>query len=327
MKQRFTIICPFAALFGLMACGPNTEWREAFDATESGWLMNTWAVRQDLMFAVGGEPERSTILRYDGSEWIPETIPQVPLINWVFGFGEESIYAVGNDGTILRRAGEQWESMESPTDEDLWGVWGMSADDLWAVGGSGFPDATATIVHFDGTTWELVEIPELERDAHGIFKVWGSGPSDVYAVGHRGLVLHYDGDGWTELFVGASDDLIAVWGTGPDNVLAVGGRSNGIVSHFDGTEWHSERLSPLPGFNGVWTRHAARAHVVGVRGTLLTIELPSLEVEESSIVTTSDFHAVFGIDGRLTAVGGNLASGFSGDQTGLAYWRDLEDSE
>lgn len=54
--------------------------------------------------------------------------------------------------------------------------------------------------------------------ALGLASVWGSGPSDVWAVGAAGSVLHWDGSAWTAASVGTSQSLYAVWGTGPNDV-------------------------------------------------------------------------------------------------------------
>lgn len=307
---------------------PSHDWEPAFDATDVGWLMNTWGFDRDGLLAAGGSPDTGVLYRYDGSTWAPEPIGvDVPLLNWIHGFGPSDITVVGNQGTVLRFDGSTWSAQDSGTTENLWGVWGAAPDDLWAVGGSGFPEATPTVLHYDGTAWSTQTLPTLIRaNVHGLFKVWGSSADNVYVVGQRGVVLHWDGAAWTEELVGATDDLVAVWGTAPDRVLAVGGRSNGIVARWDGSSWRSEPLAPLPGLNGVWTRDGQTFHVGGVRGTLATIDFDSLEWTDESVTDLRDFHAVHGVDGRVTAVGGNLSRGAAPFE-GLAYWRELSAAE
>ena len=201
-------------VFVLPACSnpardENESWSLALSPDETEWLVSTWGRTTDDRFAVGGNLERGRILHFDGADWSEESIPvDLPVINWVFGFEDDTTFAVGNAGTILKRQGTKWNLMESPTTEDLWGIWGASADDVWAVGGSGESDAVATVVHFDGDTWEASDLPELERaGVRAFFKVWGTSADNVYVVGQRGAVLHYDGNAWQEQLVGASDDL------------------------------------------------------------------------------------------------------------------------
>jgi len=311
----------------LSGCPEPAGFEPAFDATEVGWLMNTWGFDRDGLLAVGGGPAAGVMLRYDG-EWTREDLGvDVPLLNWIHGFGASDVTVVGNSGTVLHFDGTAWIQGDSGTTENLWGVWGATPDDLWAVGGSGFPDATAIVIHYDGTAWTTSELPVLERDVHGFFKVWGAAADDVYVVGQRGVVLHWDGAAWTELLVGANDDLVSIWGTAPDRIVAVGGRGNGIVARWDGTEWTSQFLTPLPGLNGVWTRDGQTIHVAGVRGTLGTLDFDTLEFTDMTANDLRDFHSLFGVGGRVTAVGGNLATGLAGPYRGIAYWRELSADE
>ena len=252
----------------------------------------------------------------------------VPLLNWVFGFGPSDITVVGRGGTIIHWDGSSWSEQTSPTTEDLWGVWGAAPNDLWAVGGRGRMDGQATLLHFDGSAWTQETLPTLERaGVNALFKVWGSSAGDVWVVGQRGGVLHYDGTTWTEELVGASEDLIAVWGTGPTNVVAVGGRGAGIVSVYNGTTWRTESLAPFPGLNGVWLNDANKAHIVGTVGSLGILDLTTFEIERSIVATDQEFHAVFSPSGNgLTAVGGNLFAQEAPYQ-GLAFDRSLKGSQ
>ncbi|MFK7986418.1 MAG: WD40/YVTN/BNR-like repeat-containing protein [Sandaracinaceae bacterium] len=326
--SRAWILASLITTFALCGCGPDTTWKTAFDAQETGWLMNVWSLRDDYRIAVGGSFSDGRAMHYDGETWVEQETGAEALINWAHGLDENEVWAVGSSGTILRWDGSAWASQESPTDQDLWGVWGAAADDVWAVGGSArFPSmAEPTVIHYDGSSWSVVELPALERTGvAAYFKVWGSSANDVYVVGDAGVVLHWDGTTWTELFVGATDDLVALWGTGPDNIVAVGGRGNGIVSHWDGSEWRSVNLSPLRGLNGVWMRDPGVAHLVGLGGTSVTLDVATLTPTELIVAERLDFHAVSGVDGRLVAVGGNLA--VPSDPEGIAWTRELGDDE
>lgn len=314
------------ALAGCGSSDPDTvEWNESFDASQIGWFMNVWGPAENDLYAVGGSPSAGVIMRFDGAAWTPFEIGfDVPLVTWIHGFGSDDMTAVGFGGTAMHWNGSTWTLQETPTEEDLWGVWGFSSDDLWAVGGSGRSDSEATLLHFDGDAWTAVEVPTLERaNVFAFFKVFGTSADNAYVVGQRGAVLHWDGQVWTEELVGASDDLVSMWGTGPDNLVAVGGRANGIISIWNGSEWRTESLAPIPGLNGIWMQEPGVVHAVGTFGTLLEIELDSLEVSESSLSTGLDFHAVFSATGTtLVAVGGNLTVPGSTFE-GIAFQRDL----
>ncbi|MEZ4338424.1 MAG: hypothetical protein R3B82_17520 [Sandaracinaceae bacterium] len=308
------------------ACGPDTTWAPWWDASE-GWVMNVGGPAADDLYAVGGSLASGRITHFDGERATPMTIPAVPLVNWVHAAGPTDLHAVGNEGTLLHYDGSTWTSVTSPTDQDLWGIWGAAPNDVWAVGGSArLADGVPTLLHYDGSAWTSVEIPPLTPSGvRALFKVWGSSATDVYAVGQIGVMIHYDGASWTEVRTGAADDLVAIWGTGPDDILAVGGRSNGVIAYFDGTEWHSRFVTPLPGLNGVWMRERGVAHVAGLRGFLGVYHADTDEVVEEVVDERLDFHALYGVDGRLHAVGGNLA--VPSDATGVAWRRELGDDE
>jgi hypothetical protein len=60
--------------------------------------------------------------------------------------------------------------------------------------------------------------------------VWGSSPSDVFAVGDGGAILHYDGSAWSAMSSGTSIYFTGIWGSSPSNVFAVG--DSGAILHY-----------------------------------------------------------------------------------------------
>ena len=51
--------------------------------------------------------------------------------------------------------------------------------------------------------------------------VWGSRATDVFAVGHGGTILHYDGVSWIAQ-ASTAQFLNGVWGSDSTHVFAVG---------------------------------------------------------------------------------------------------------
>lgn len=77
--------------------------------------------------------------------------------------------------------------------------------------------------------------------------IWGSSFRDIWGVGDKGTLAHFDGSRWSvspQNGVASPLDLNAVWGTAPADVWAVG--AGGTLIHYDGTRWQaapeSERL-------------------------------------------------------------------------------------
>jgi hypothetical protein len=304
--------CALATALSLASCASadhaSVGWESVADLEGSGWIVSTTASTDgQTWFAIGGTPERGVLLRERAAQWIPEAIPDVPLLTWAHVFDDGRVFVVGNAGTALYFDGQSWAKQATPTLQDLWGVWGAHADDVWAVGGAGASEGQATLLHYDGDRWAAGTLPELERpDVWALFKVWGSSASDVYVVGQRGAMLHYDGQAWSELGIGTGEDLVAIFGIGPNRIAAVGGRDNGFVATFDGTRWNGKTLVPLPGLNGVWLGEPDTIYVGGIAGTLAEVDFNTLEHKDQRWPTNLTFHALHGSAQRVLAVGGNL---------------------
>jgi hypothetical protein len=151
----------------------------------------------------------------------------------------------------------QWTRMESGTTFSLYSIWGSSGTDVFMVGEPG-GRFEAGIFHYDGQAWTL----QAMEPGATLYSIWGSGPGDVFAVGtsplgergYDGVILHFDGTGWTPMpgpGVGTADGSVdvsfySVWGTSGANVFAVGesdaGFSKAFVARYDGVSWTAMTL-------------------------------------------------------------------------------------
>lgn len=294
-------------------------WSMAYEVGDDvGTFLSVWGPAADDLFAVGGQVDpdrtltRGAMAHFDGSTWSPVALPDgTASLNWIYGVGERRV-VVGDFGTVLWRDGDEgeWTEGSCATVLPLWGTWGAATDDIWAVGGDGF-NKDPVLCHFDGAAWSAVELPEPSVETHALFKVWGSGPDNVFAVGDGGWIVHYDGTVWSEQASGTESDLISLWGSGPDDIVAVGGRSQGTLSRWDGTGWTATTLDGVAGLNGVWMDAAGDAVVAGTFGTLGRVAASTMDFVEDDAGTILALHAVFGVtdsiaDGPLVAVGGSL---------------------
>jgi len=310
----------------LSACepepSPEPAWAIGLErGQEFGALLSVWGPSPSEVYAVGGNPEAGVMVRFDGAAWRDEALPaNFPLANWVYGVptGSETVlWVAGNDGQVARRgpAGE-WTQMDLGTPSALWGIWGAADDDMWTVGGN-IPGTDPILAHWDGQAWARVTIPALDREFSALLKVWGTGPTNVFAVGHRGVILHYDGQAWTQELAGTTADIVSLWGTGPAEIVAVGGRSNGMIARYDGQAWTSETIGILPGLNGVWLADDGAGFVVGTDGVALELAPGGFEWSLVDRSTRPDtLHGAFGLsNGSRFGVGGNLM--FSPPWTGV----------
>ena len=161
-----------------------------------------------------------------------------------------------------------------PKGATLRDVWGDGTV-VWAVSEEG------DVLRWDGQAW-IVHASKLGA----LYAIWGSGPTDVWIGGARGLhhgtgaspqslvFAHVDGPG------DPSVPILSIWGTGPDDVLAVGGfvddvdflphgrvlrrRSGGDA----GVSWKLEAISSEPFvFRRVWGSAASGAWIAGDDGS------------------------------------------------------------
>lgn len=327
MKRRGLLAITFALTAGLTACGgddgegaPTADagvaegftWTEGVSDAAEGTFMSVWGAGPEDVWAVGGQPEAGVIFHRGPEGWAQAEVPEGPLLNWVHGAGDE-IWVAGNGGRILRRQGDgAFEAMETGVEDPLWGIWAAAPDDVWAVGGDALKpageDPDPLLMHFDGEAWARIPMPTLDRTApKALFKIWGTGPDNVIAVGGRGVLLRYDGAEWRQELVGTGDDLISLWGSGPDDIAVVGGRSGGVLARWDGEAWTTEDLVGLPGLNGIWMASDGAIQVVGNRGSSARIAPGGFDFERDQSGTLLVLHAIWGAeDGSRFAVGGSL---------------------
>jgi hypothetical protein len=284
-------------------------WSAAFDTGEQGAFLSAWGPNHDDIWTVGGQLAEGVVWRRQAGQWNAFSVPEGPLLNWVHGTGE-IVWVVGNAGRTLRRIGEgEFETITNDESQPLWGVWAASPDRAWAVGGdalsSGEPDPV--ILEWDGDEWHRVELPPIDRTFRAFFKVWGTGPDNVYAIGGKGVILHFDGEAWVQEFAGTARDFVSLWGTGPNDIVAVGGRVNGMVARWNGVQWQHEVLPGQPGLNGVWLDAGGLAWIVGARGRILRMKPNGFSIESDASENQILLHGVFGADdGYRVTVGGTL---------------------
>ncbi len=110
----------------------------------------------------------------------------------------------------------------------------------------------------------------VERSEPGgvLLSVWGSSPTDLWAVGgqaERGLVLHGDGTQWTPVETGALGLLWWVYGFGANDVYAAGER--GLLLHYDGVTWKHVATGTTKTLFGLWGASGEDVWVVGGEAT------------------------------------------------------------
>ncbi|MBW1809270.1 MAG: hypothetical protein JRJ87_13830 [Deltaproteobacteria bacterium] len=204
-----------------------------------------------------------------GEDWCwLNPLPQGSRLRAVWGTGPNSVWAVGDAGSIVHWDGVEWTAAKTPTRQLLHGIWGFSDGVLWAVGEGG------TTLRYDPqqSLWEHFEVGSY----CSLNDVWGSTSGDVWAVGES-CILHWDGDAWHEAAVldhGIS--LRGIWGVDQNDIWAAGSKQNqadgGSGSmielaffHWDGLEWQRVTGGGMPSFRAsdVWASATNDVWIVG----------------------------------------------------------------
>jgi photosystem II stability/assembly factor-like uncharacterized protein len=318
MRRRYNGIACVLAVLALSACPTSTEPPE-----QEGWtviaedlpgaLLSVYAPSADNVWAVGSDPgdgQGPMVMRYDGKELRRLTVEATSDIWWVAPGSGDTLWMSGSNGLILRcnQTDETCKNKSVGGTRTFFGVFAFADDDVWAVGG----DITGVgnlhdAFHFDGATWtEVTDWPETMNEKTTFFKVWGRSPSDLYIIGTKGVMLHYNGSAWTHLDLGTEENLVTVHGNSERSVL-VGGFGSGLLMTNEGDGFQSVDVGDVPQINGIFVDEERPAIAVGARG-FVTREMANGWVEDAEAPETFyDYHAVArDASGGVWAVGGNI---------------------
>ncbi|MEM9488275.1 MAG: hypothetical protein AAGC55_03965, partial [Myxococcota bacterium] len=232
-------------------------------------LFGVWnAGPEQPLWAVGGNYGAGVLLRYEDGECLPEPEGAAPgHLESVWGHGSEYVIAVG-DGAIWERRPDEWTEVivNSKLPRAFYtDAWGSDGDDVFVVGtgeetvvGDGDDQSIKrpVILRKRNSGWSLMSTdPAIAEDESAeLLSVWGSGPSDVFASGKNGLVLHYDGDEagrWTRLETNTSVELQGLGSDGQELLIVVG--NNGTIRHYAGQSWLALRDTRSWDLAGIWT--------------------------------------------------------------------------
>ncbi|HEX2926551.1 MAG TPA: hypothetical protein VHP38_09900 [Ruminiclostridium sp.] len=146
--------------------------------------------------------------------WTVDTLDMpVNQIHSIWGSSPNDIWACGPAGDeskwFQHYDGEKWTPYNISYSGNT--LFGFSRNDVWMGCGDG------EIWHYDGTGWKRNYTYKADngRNLLEVQNIWGSRPDDVYACGvmfykntvfepesHKGFILHYDGQQWTEVLKG-----------------------------------------------------------------------------------------------------------------------------
>jgi hypothetical protein len=313
IRARFAALALALALPG---CGDDActepSWQAVFyqDTQLDRAVLSAWGTDDDVVVVGGalGAPGGALMMRWDGAAWSEIQTGRDETLWWVWSQDGTTVWAVGEDGVVLRCAAGACDALTSGTTATLYGVWGAAEDDVWIVGGEPGPAEMPddVVLHWDGAT--LAPAPGVPARTAALFKVWGASSTDLWVSGEGGTMLHRTATGWedrsAELDTIAS--LFTVHGCAAGDVWAVGGTK---VFHYDGAVW-SEQAEPevLAGANGV-SCSPSGILFVGFAGLKMRFDPATSTWHDETFDAPydTDFHgALVTPDGEMWATGGNF---------------------
>jgi hypothetical protein len=234
---------------GIWGSGPDDVWIVyggndiVFRWDGTNLLQVETGVRQPYFDVFGFGPNdvwlvgSDRIVHYDGVSWSVINNDGRPGFTCIWGSAPDDVWVTDY------RLVEHWDGVDwtSYYVDELRGIWGSGRNDVWGVGQRdvrcsdhyGYCETEATIYHWDGIAWERHHFVGQEEAI--LYDVWGTSANDVWAVGFRewpekGLLVHWDGHGWSEVDSGSMHPLHAIHGT-PDGQMWIVGDKGTILRY------------------------------------------------------------------------------------------------
>ncbi|MGC4122176.1 MAG: hypothetical protein QM765_47870 [Myxococcales bacterium] len=118
---------------------------------------------------------------------------------------------------------------------------------------------------------------EWDRVQGQLKGLWGTTTGELFAVGKKGALRHFDGQAWSAMASPTTKDLLAVWGSGPSDVFAVG--EGGTLLRYDGKAWRLETVPTTATLYSVTGCSATNVLVGSEAGMILRFDGTSWRLE------------------------------------------------
>lgn len=153
-----------------------------------------------------------------------------------------------------------WKKMSAPPLEYGKSIWGSSADDIFAAGTT---DDAAHILHYDGSTWTKMDMPETPDGSNtGLMRIMGSSANNVFAVGADGSIFHYDGMSWEYISTSPNYFFEDLW-VDDSGIAHMVCSETGSVFRFDGDNLEKLYQDSDLFLRGIWGDNQGNLFVAG----------------------------------------------------------------
>jgi len=312
--EKLVSVSLLGVLLSISGCSTASEtWSVDLEETDAA-LLSVLTTDYGVYVVGADDGEAPVVLRRHGESWERLWTGDRGDLWWVARDADDTILMGGEWGRILRYDPDRarFETYATPRLVTIFGIWAGPDGTAYAVGGDISEEVGrgALWVRRDGEWIPDERVPAEWIDGVALFKVWGTSDDDVWVVGERGTVLHFNGTTWGQVLVPTSTRLLTVHGDVDAGPIMVGGAGNGVLLEMDGGTMSDRMPAYMPGANGVFVDpEDGKAWVVGDQGTVLSRERDEAWVIDETSPTTLDLHAVtVDSEGTVWAVGGALRS-------------------
>lgn len=228
--------------------------------------------------------------------FIAEPISATGIIYDLQAVSATDIYACGQQGLQHSAGDGHWTDIPVVATA-YYGIWGTSSSDLYIAGNvDGAGDTNLSHVVDGVATAQLTGLMRPISDG------WSVSPSETYAVGYSGNIIHSAGAGtWTPQPSGTAVRLTDIWASGPQDLYAVGDGGTILHSTGDGT-WTPQPSGTSSNLIGVWGSGVDDVYAVGYAGTILHSTGDGAWTRQTSDATY-DLYGIGGHRGTIYVVG------------------------
>lgn len=168
--------------------------------------------------------------------WVQMESNSISNLQEIWGSAVNNIYSVGTHvednvviSSILHYNGKSWTEKDIGIQAIFRDIWGASDNNIYAVGEDPYGNE---IFYYDGSSWS----PAYAGNRRYVLtEIWGTSSTNIFAIGLQGIILHYDGDTWSEMNSGTISNLTGIWGSSGNNIFVVG--DNNTILRYDGNSW------------------------------------------------------------------------------------------
>jgi alpha-tubulin suppressor-like RCC1 family protein/protocatechuate 3,4-dioxygenase beta subunit len=229
-------------------------------------------------------------------KWLPFKIDGI-IPNCVWGSSADNVFIGGgssdNRHQIYQYNGVNWISLVSDnTLLTLRRMWGASDSGIYTLGWDGAPSwISSAVYYYDGNQLNTIFSGSWSKDTgtgrtygYTLNSIWGTSSDNIYVVGGKGTIMHYNGSGWTRMPNPLNPDAEVkytdmnsyadIWGTSANNIYALS-YDGGRVHRYNGTSWNE--MSNQPSFgsfdiyryaNCIWGTSSSNLYIGHSKGVI-----------------------------------------------------------